>query len=191
MEKGIKIILILFLLVAGVSCGEENYKYSSYHCNLSIDNSTHLDQTLNSALNAMSPGVFCKISYTISNGATYFVFTNDQGVSSKSIFNAIDARLQSQKHIGLNNGLIVGYGNLSDPAEFYAYDAECPNCFSPNAIPIKSYPLSINHNGIAVCNNCKRQYNMNTGGNCINNTGNGLTAYRASTTGANGRLYVN
>ena len=182
---------MLFLLLAGMSCGDENYKYSSYHCNLSIDNSTHLDQTLNSALNAMSPGVFCKISYMISNGATYFVFANNQGANSKTIFNAIDQRLQSQNHIGLNNGLIIGYGNLNDPAEFYAYDAECPNCFSPNTFPIKSYPLSISNNGLATCNHCKRQYNMNTGGNCTNNTGNGLTAYRAYTTGANGKLYVN
>ncbi|MCH4148604.1 MAG: hypothetical protein LKG25_08260 [Prevotella sp.] len=188
MRKYVSIIVLALLMW---SCGGEEFKYSSYHCNLSIDNSTHLDQTLNSALNASSPGVFCKISYSISNGATYFVFANNQGSSSKSIFNAIDERLQSQKHIGMNNGIIIGFGNLSDPAEFYAYDAECPNCFNLNAIPMKSYPLSINNNGIATCSNCKRQYNLNTGGNCINNTGNGLTTYRASTTGANGRLYVN
>ena len=187
-----KIRLFLSILFAGtlVSCGNEEFPYSNYSCNLTIDNSKHLDHTLNSAMNPNSKGIFCKISHKISSGALYFIFKNNQGLASESIFNAIDQRLQAQRHLGMNNGVIVGYGNPSDPAPFYAYDAECPNCFDHNAIPMKSYPLNMNGNGIATCAKCMRQYNMNTGGNCINNTGKGLTRYRATTTGANGRLHI-
>ena len=95
----------------------------------------------------------------------------------------------------MSNGIIVGYGNLSTGASgaytFYAYDAQCPNCFDYNAIPVKSYPLTMNTAGIATCAKCKRQYNMNTGGNCVNDSGKGLTTYRSSTTGAFGYLVVN
>ncbi|SFF87404.1 hypothetical protein [Prevotella sp. KH2C16] len=185
-----RFLLSILLAAALTSCGGEEFTYSDYHCNLTIDNSKHLDQTLNSALNPNSKGIFCKISHKISSGALYFVFKNSQGLTSESIFNAIDQRLQSQNRLGMNNGVIVGYGNLSDPAQFYAYDAECPNCFDDNAIPRKSYPLGMNSSGIATCGKCGRQYNMNTGGNCINNSGRGLTTYRATTTGANGRLHI-
>ena len=178
------------LAAALTSCGGEEFTYSDHHCNLTIDNSKHLDQTLNSALNPNSKGIFCKISHKSNCGALYFVFRNCQGQTSESIFNAIDQRLQSQNRLGMNNGVIVGYGNLSDPAQFYAYDAECPNCFDDNAIPMKSYPLDMNSSGIATCGKCRRQYNMNSGGNCINNTGKGLTRYRATTTGANGLLHI-
>lgn len=189
-----KIALALPLLFT-VACSGDDYTYSSYHCNLVIDNATHLDATLASAMNMMSPGVFCKISYD--NSKKTYVFTNNQGQSSRS--NPLSqnelTRLANGSRVGLNNGLIVGYGNLSSTDTggyvFYAFDAECPNCFDFNAIPLRSYPLTMTTAGIAECANCKRQYNMNTGGNCINNTGKGLTTYRATTSGTNGTLTVN
>ena len=93
----------------------------------------------------------------------------------------------------MNNGLIVGYGNLSDDGSgyhFYAFDAQCPVCFNYNAIPMRSYPLSLSGSGIATCANCKREFNLNTGGNCINNTGK-MTTYRATTAGPFGFLFIN
>lgn len=173
-----------------MACGDDSFTYSSYHCNLVIDNSKHMDATLNSAMNQNAPGTFCLIYFTSKAGVRYFVFSNNQGASSQSIFNNIDEQLESQTHLGLNSGVIVGFGNLSDPAQFYAYDHECPNCFDINALPLKSYPLTFDSNGIATCATCKRQYNMNTGGNVINNSGKGLTTYRATTTGQNGVLHV-
>lgn len=188
-----KIALALPLLFT-VACSGDDYTYSSYHCNLVIDNATHNDVTLASAMNSMSPGVFCKITYNNSKKA--YVFTNNQGQSSSTPLTASEIeRLGRTSRVGLNNGLIVGYGNLSTSKEggyvFYAFDAECPNCFDFNAIPLRSYPLTMTTAGIAECANCKRQYNMNTGGNCINNTGKGLTTYRAATSGAYGTLTVN
>lgn len=179
------------LLLGFTSCGEDvGYTYSSYHCNLTIDNSTHQDPTLGSAMNALSPGIFCKIGFD-SNGADKFVFTNNQGQSTTTPFNAIDERLESQLHIGLNQGVYVGFGNLDNPATFYAYDAECPNCFSATALPLRSYQISVSQTGIATCSRCKRTYNMNTGGNILSGeTGKPLTQYRATTTGAYGLLRI-
>lgn len=187
-----KIALALPLLFT-VACSGDDYTYSSYHCNLVIDNATHLDATLASAMNMMSPGVFCKITYNNSKKA--YVFTNNQGQSSSTPLTASEIeRLGRTSRVGLNNGLIVGYGSLSSTDSgytFYAFDAECPNCFDFNAIPLRSYPLSMTSDGIAKCAICKRQYNMNTGGNCTNNTGKGLTTYRAASSGALGTLTVN
>lgn len=186
-----KIALALPLLFT-VACSGDDYTYSSYHCNLVIDNATHLDATLASAMNMMSPGVFCKITYNNSKKA--YVFTNNQGQSSSTPLTASEIeRLGRTSRVGLNNGLIVGYGNLSTSKDggyvFYAFDAECPNCFDFNAIPLRSYPLTMTTAGIAECANCKRQYNMNTGGYCI--TGKKLTTYRAASSGASGSLMVN
>ena len=188
-----KLVMVLPLLLT-VACSGDDYTYSSYHCNLVINNATHNDATLASAMNMMSPGVFCKISYDNSKKA--YVFTNNQGQSSSTPLTAPEIeRLGRTSRVGLNNGLIVGYGNLSTSKEggyvFYAFDAECPNCFDFNAIPLRSYPLTMTTAGIAECANCKRQYNMNTGGNCTNNTGKGLTTYRAASSGALGTLTVN
>lgn len=188
-----KIALALPLLFT-VACSGDDYTYSSYHSNLVINNAIHNDATLASAMNSMSPGVFCKISYDNSKKA--YVFTNNQGQSSsKPLYQDEQTRLANGSRVGLNNGIIVGYGNLS-PTDtggyaFYAFDAECPNCFNYNAIPLRSYPLTITTAGIAKCANCNREYYMNTGGNCTNNTGKGLTTYRAATSGAYGTLTVN
>lgn len=180
------------LLLLAACTGDDN-TYSSFHCNLLIDNSTHQDATLASAMNPMSPGVFCKISYDAATKS--YAFSSNQGLSSRSVFDAKDTERGNSGKIGMNNGLFVGYGNLSTTDAggytFYAYDAQCPNCFDYNAIPVRNYQLSMNSAGIATCSTCKREYNMNTGGNCTNNTGSGLTLYRSNTTGALGQLVVN
>lgn len=169
--------------------------YSDFHCNLYIDNSTHLDATLSSALNPLSPGVFCRISYDAASRS--YAFVSNQGQSSKSVFDAEDTRRGNSGRIGMNNGLIVGYGNLSSDLSggyvLYAYDAQCPNCFDYTAIPVRNYQLTMTTAGMAVCANCKRQYNMNTGGNCTNDSGKGLTQYRTTATpkGASYTLFIN
>ena len=174
------------------SCSADD-EYSPLHLGIYINNATHQDPTLASAMNPASPGVFCLIKYDASKKA--FAFSSNQGLSSESAMTAIEQQQGFSSRIGMNNGLIVGYGNLSTDVSggytFYAYDAQCPNCFDYNAIPMKSYPLTMNSAGIATCANCKRQYNMNTGGNCTNNSGKDMTRYRCSTTGALGYLVVN
>jgi putative lipoprotein len=139
----------------------------------------------------MSPGVFCMIKYLPSRNA--YSFTSNQGQNTINNFDAKDTERRNGTRIGMNNGLIVGYGNLSDDGSgyhFYAFDAQCPVCFNYNAIPMRSYPLSLSGSGIATCANCKREFNLNTGGNCINNTGK-MTTYRATTAGPFGFLFIN
>ena len=123
-----------------------------------------------------------------------FSFENNQGLKSSSPvwFDAIDLKLESWRHVGMNNGLIVGYGNLDNPAVFFAYDLQCPNCYHPDAIPQRPYELKINGTGIATCSNCKRSYNLNTGGNIVTGQpGRKLIRYRGTSTGPFGILVVN
>ncbi len=182
------IVFLLTTLFLFTRCGDVGYTYSDYHCNFSFDNSTHLDPTLASAMNSVSTGIFCRISYTLrSGGVKYFVFRNSNGDSSETIFNAIDERMESQKHLGMayndanNNGIIVGYSVYD--GQFLAYDLQCPKCYNMNAIPMRTYPLNLKPAGIAECNNCKLTFDLN-------NSGNGLTRYRATTTGPQGSLHV-
>lgn len=182
----------IFMAAAALllSC-DSDFEYSDYHCNFYMDNGTHLNLVLASAMNSNIPGTFCTISYKYSS-AYYYYCENNLGDKNTDPdwFTAIDKNRSNHLRIGMNNGLIVGFGNLSSPAVFYAYDNECPNCFDYNALPVKSYKLSVNSAGIATCSNCKRTYNLNTGGNCTNGSGH-MTCYRASTTGPTGILNVN
>lgn len=180
--------LWLGCLVAS-SCGDTQNEYTSHHCYFVFDNQTHNDPTLAAAMTPYS-GVFTTISLTTKGGARYFVFKSNQNISSDKIFNNIDS--QRTLILGMNDGIIVGYGTLSDPLTFYAYDRECPNCYDDSRIPIRSFPITVSSNGIGTCNNCHRQYDLNNGG--IIGSGDGglkLTRYRASTTGPYGILTVN
>ena len=129
-------LLAAFGLLA--SCTSDDYTYSSMHLGIYINNATHQDATLASAMNAASPGVFCRVSYEASSRS--FVFASNQGQQSKSRLNAKETEMGFYGRIGMNNGIIVGYGNLSTGASgaytFYAYDAQCPNCFDYNALPV-------------------------------------------------------
>ena len=185
-------IIILSALFMLIACKDViDYEYSNYHCNLTIDNSVHLDATLASSMNALSPGVFTTIKPLYRDGVYYFHFINNQGLESKKQFNAIDERLQSNLRVGMSNGLIVGFGNLDTPAHFYAYDLQCPNCFDIDALPQHNYELTVTGTGIATCKTCHRSYNLNTGGNIVSGErGKTMIRYRASTTGPNGVLHV-
>lgn len=189
MNKPLAFILSLAAMLLTVGCGSSESEYSTVRCYLVLDNANHLDATLASAMNASAPGVFCKVSTTFSGGVNYYTFANNQGQQSQSIFDAEDSRRSLV--IGLNNAVIVGYGSLSQPATFYAFDAECPNCFDPDALPVKTKPLQMTTSGMAVCNSCHRQYSLNNGG--VISSGDGghkLTRYRATSTGPYGVLSV-
>ena len=178
------IIIAFILLLLTNSCSNVQNEFSSNKCYFVFENN---NSRLAEAMTAYS-GVFCTVSLVNEKGAQYYAFTNNAGLK-KTILTDLD---KQRTHIlGLNNGLIVGYGKLSDPLTFYAYDLECPNCFDPDAIPVRSKKLSISTSGIATCNVCKRQYDLNNSGIIISgDKGNKLTRYRASTTGPYGTLSV-
>ena len=184
----ISTFILSLLTMMFSSCGEAEFEYSSAPCYLIIDNSLHQDATLASALTQYS-GTYVIITIITKSGARYFSFTNNVGKHTESIFNAYDER--RSLILGYNGGLIVGYGNSIDGI-LYAFDRECPNCFDPNMLPLKSRPLSVSENGIATCSYCKRQYNLNIGGFiCKGDKGKKMTKYNCPPTKPYGILSVN
>ena len=161
------------------SCGDIISEYSTHPCYFVFETSRHGEPTtLGSAVHGV--GIFCKVTTVIKGGAKNFRFsTNASNQVDDVPFNAIDN--SRTVLLGMNNAIWFGYGNLDIPAVFYAYDAECPNCFDPDMVPVKSHPLSVASTGIATCPTCHREYNMNTGGNIVKgDKGDPLTRYHAS-----------
>lgn len=183
------LVAVVLTILCLTACANASDEYCRRPCYVVIDNSTHLDGTLASALNSTAPGVFCLIQKTQKGGANYYHCSNNQGISSDIQWTAVDQRVTSI--VGMNNGIIVGFGNLDFPAIFYAYDRECPNCFDPDAIPVKSKPLTMDEQGHATCNVCHRVYDMNNRGYIISGeSGEPMTRYPASTSGPYGTLAV-
>ncbi|WP_062434302.1 hypothetical protein [Prevotella sp. DNF00663] len=178
--------LLAIMLLFTTACNT-NHEYSRYPCYVVIDNSVHQDPVLAQAMTPYA-GVFVTLTVTSHGGAQYFRFVSNQNTFHESIFNAIDSRRSFQ--LGMNGALIVGFGNSTD-ATFYAYDRECPNCFNPDAIPVRSKPLAVASNGIATCPVCHRSYDLNNGGFIVSgDSGDKLIRYPASSTGALGVLSV-
>ena len=180
----LRILLTAALLTAISSCSED-FTFTQYPCYVVIDNSVHQDATLASAMNAVSPGIFCTIS--ADEGRRQYSFKNNAGMKSNVNYNAVD--LRTTRQVGMNNAIIVGYGTLT--TEFLAYDRECPVCYDPNAVPVRSRPLTVGGDGTAQCATCKRKFDMNAGGYCITEGGvKGMNRYRCSTTGPFGVISV-
>ena len=189
MRKWIKAWMFAVVALMAVACGETSNEYTIGNCFLIIDNSTHQDATLAGCMNPNAPGMFCIIKTSFRAGVNYFEFTDNAGVSSSKKFNEIDSR-RSQV-LGYNNGIIVGYSALNSPATFYAFDLECPNCYDPQAYPVRSKPMTLTTDGLAVCSVCHRQYSLNNDGFIASgDQGKKLTRYQASTTGPFGVLSV-
>lgn len=184
-------LLSLSAFFALSSCTNMMDEYCHRPCYVVVNNAEHVDATLEAAMNSLSPGVFCLIRKTMSGGACQFSFSSNTGLSSSSLFTAKEQRMTLI--FGLNNGVIVGYGNTDYPATFYAYDYECPNCFDPDAVPVKSKPLTMDEKGHATCKVCGRVYDMNNRGYIIEGeTKNSkpLNRFPATTSGPQGVLVV-
>lgn len=169
------------------SCGNTESEYTRSRCYLVIDNSKHLDQTLATAMNSMSRGVFCCVYEQQRNGAETYFFQNNQGLSSYKTLNAEDIRRTRVIGVYNGSGLIVGYGTLNDT--FYAYDRQCPNCYKEDNMP--RHAVTMDASGCAVCSHCGREYDMNNGGIVVKgDSGDKLMRYHAATTGPQGVLSV-
>ena len=179
---GLSMAAALVAAVSLCSCSKAEEQFSDEPCYFVFDNSVHQNSTLATAMASMSPGVFCLVRETRESGATYFEFTNNQGLSSSSIANAVD--MQRTRRLGRQNGLIVGYGNA---------DITSPVFYTGTGIIDRV--LTIDSRGMATCRNCNRTYDLNNGG-FIQSGGqstdatNKLVRYHASTTGAFGQLFV-
>ena len=176
------------------SCGKVENEFSDRRAYFIFDNQVQNNAVLASAMSPHS-NVFVTVSmqtrYSGQNSYVEFNFVaGGDGAQQASKATAVDQNRGVV--LGINNGLILGYGLLSDPPVFYAYDLQCPNCYSSTAVPRRSYPLTLQANGFATCANCRRKYNLSTGGNVAEGAqGNKLIRYRASTTGPYGLLVVN
>lgn len=181
-------ILTALLLLFTPSCSKDSFDFSPYHAYFVFDNSIHQNSVLQSAVNPLSPGVFCRI-YEVTEGKTvYIYFESNQGGEPKPAKLTADEAKRSRM-LGLYNktGIIVGYGNLSSPDVLYAYDSQCPNCYRETNM--MAYKLNMSANGIATCPKCKRKYDLNNNGLCAN--GRKLDKYRANCTGQLGILSIN
>lgn len=190
------LLTVLMSMVGAKTLAHDNEvegEYSSWGCNFAFQNSTFWDETLASAMNAQSRGVFCQISESVSGGVTFLDFKNNMGMSSQKKEPALE---QGTAYIfGINNGIIVGYQALSDSPNggFVAYDLQCPNCVRKhNSDTNPNYRLTMASSGIATCPVCNKQYDMNNRG-VIQNGEQGdinLIQYVAITTGPFGYIMV-
>lgn len=179
MRKGVmSTVCAAMMALLPASCGDTMSEYSTYPCRFVFNTATHAHSAaLGSAVGGT--GIFCKVTTVIKGGAWHYRFTTNQNMTDDVIFTAEDERVSVL--LGMNNAIWFGYGNLDIPPVFYAYDAECPNCFNPNMVPVRSHPLSVASTGIATCGTCHREYNMNTGGNIVKgDKGSPLTRYHAT-----------
>lgn len=171
-------IIALLATVLFSGCGETEYEYSRYPCRLVFDNTANRSPALASAMNVMSPGIFCRITMA----GNYFNFSTNQGLSDRVTMEAPDQEVSIVLGVYNGTGIIVGYGNLNNPATFYAYDSQCPNCYHDSGLP--RYSLTMNTDGTAECSSCHRKYDMNNGG--IVSSGDGgdkMIRYRAGVAG--------
>ena len=178
----------MVVAAAATSCSDAENEYSSYPCRFVFNTARHGQSA--ALMSAMTgTGVFCKVTTVMEGGARYYRFSNNAGLTDKVIFTKEDQ--ETTVLLGTNSSIIVGFGNLDDPKQIYAYDGECPNCFSPDAIPVHSYPLTLTTSGMAQCKVCHRQYNLNTGGNVVaGDNGQKLYRYRSRYVAGNGVVSV-
>jgi len=169
-------------------------EFSTWPCRFSYDNSVYLDNTLASAMNNASRGVFCHISEESRGGALYLNFVSNNGESSQKVETAMER--QAGYILGLNNGIIVGFQTLiTDGAYggFVGYDAQCPNCVRNfNNYINPTFPVRMSSTGIATCSKCGLKYDLNNGG-IVQNGGEGdtgLEKYVAITQGPFGYISV-
>lgn len=181
-------LLMAIALVMTTACDKAEFDFANEHAYFVFDNSIHQDATLQSALNPVSPGVFCRI-YEQTEGSTLFFYfeSNQGGTPTRQKANADD--LRRTRVIGVYNktGIIVGYSNQAIEPTLYAFDSQCPNCYRETGMA--QYKLYIQSSGIAYCPKCKRQYDLNNNG--ITNEGKKLMKYKVNCTGPLGVLSVN
>lgn len=171
-------IIVLLATVIFAGCDDVESEFSSNPCRFVFDNSANRSPALASAMNVMSPGIFCRITMT----GNYFNFSTNQGLEDEVMMTAIDKEVTIILGVYNVTGIIVGYGNLNSPATFYAYDSQCPNCYHEGGL--LRYSLTMNTDGTAECGSCHRKYDMNNGGIVSSGDGgNKMMRYRAGVAG--------
>ena len=83
------IIIAFILLLLTNSCSNVQNEFSSNKCYFVFENSNHNNSRLAEAMTAYS-GVFCTVSLVNEHGAQYYAFTNNSGLTEKTILTDLD-----------------------------------------------------------------------------------------------------
>ena len=84
MKKVVQSVLLMLVVLLS-SCGDVvDYEYSSHRNFFTFHNETHQDPILASAMNPLSPGVYCTIRTNVVSGRYCFFFENNQGLKSNA-----------------------------------------------------------------------------------------------------------
>lgn len=172
------IILLLF-----VSCSDDNEFNAEYQCYFTFDTNIHNTSILRNALNSLAPGTFAYVSTTLKNGGVRYVSISlNDGKNNEETAITTAEETRRSYILGINNGLIIGYGSLSN-GTLYAFDHQCPNCVREYAL--YKYPLNWTNNGNwVICKNCQRTYDLNNGGFIVEGEkGSKLIRYRINYNG--------
>lgn len=152
-----KILCLLSLLLCLISCGDElvTSRYSNKYrvrFYFEVNGSTELINIIG------NPGQFVTIR-PWGGGKVMIALPNSKGSENGTEYSLSKVGSQDFEY-GLG-GFIVGTKNtlnMDGNYEMAAYDLSCPNCDR------MSYRLTISDNGIATCEKCKMQYDLNNFG---------------------------
>ena len=117
MQRYTYYIIVLLAAVLMSGCGEAEYEYSGYKCRFIFDNSASRRPAFASAMNPLSPGVFCQISMK----GDYYYFSTNQGLSDRVQRGGME--LQTTPTLGYDE--FGGYRKLTMNTDG---TAQCPSC---------------------------------------------------------------
>lgn len=166
-------------LLMSACVGEVVGEYCTHQCYYVMDfQYGHTTSHLYPALN--STNTFAIISVS-SNGTAYKLNSERYGASSQQENVSESLLTQPSRHLGLNNGLIVGRSSFQDD-QLYVFDRQCPNCFNDNHRA--NYPLRFKDALNVECTSCQRVYGLLNGGVVVSvDNGEKLFRYHASYVG--------
>lgn len=146
-------------MLATASCQKAEEEYTTHQCYFSFNCAYHNASRL---LNAVNSYDTFAIIYTESlSGQSYTVVTSIYGTADTKDNITTAEETQRSRILGLANGLIIGRSLMDNT--LYAYDRQCPNCFT--ATGFTAAPLQWDNNATTVvCNSCNRKYNLSNGG---------------------------
>lgn len=163
-------VALLALLLSACSDAEDLYANMRAFWRFDAVTAAH---PLYTALN--SPGMFCKV--TIKNSTFYFEDADGIQASYPTL---------SSEAYGKTNwvaGLLVGTPSVPDlngSMQLVAYDLVCASCYEETSVQRSLKFTDTNHEQ-AVCNTCKRIYDLANGGKIIEgNKGKKLYRYHIS-----------
>lgn len=158
-----KLLRTLFPVLAVVcflaACGKADSRFSTYEARFSY---APVSAVPNLYRACTSMGEFCSITYPPGNR---FVIKSPSTPSAPDYI--VRTAIQGYQGfiLGLGGGLVIGLPNMPEMLEaesrVVCYDLCCPNCYRDFHI-LKQ--LELNTSGLALCNSCKRSYDLNNQG---------------------------